>query len=231
MRFQRLDEAAAEATAVRLQARISSRFPDRNLVLVAGEVVAAFSRVQGIVHRQRQLMFMKRVCTGLATLLVAVAVGAVALLLIDAAENGLPDRTSWLGLIESGINDFVFAGIAAVFLFSAPARWERRLIQAELHRLRSLAHVVDMHQLTKDPDLALSHAPATSVSPTRDLNAAELGRYLDYCSELLSLISKNAALYAQISTDPVVLEQVSDIEQLTVGLSRKVWQKISLLHR
>ncbi|MFM7924284.1 MAG: hypothetical protein ACKPJJ_29030, partial [Planctomycetaceae bacterium] len=54
-------------------------------------------------------------------------------------------------------------------------------------------------------------------------------RYLDYCSELLSLVGKLAALYAQSTSDPVVLQSVNDIEQLTNGLSRKIWQKIMML--
>ncbi len=53
--------------------------------------------------------------------------------------------------------------------------------------------------------------------------------YLDYCSELLSLVSKTAALCAEESRDSVVLETVSRIEQLTNGMSRKIWQKISVL--
>ena len=43
-------------------------------------------------------------------------------------------------------------------------------------------------------------------------------------------MSKAAALCAEQSTDPVVLDTVSEIEVLTTGMSRKIWQKISLLH-
>jgi len=56
-----------------------------------------------------------------------------------------------------------------------------------------------------------------------------LGRYLDYCSEMLSLIGKVAALYAQNTQDAVVLAAVDEIETLTTGLSRKIWQKIMIL--
>jgi hypothetical protein len=43
-------------------------------------------------------------------------------------------------------------------------------------------------------------------------------------------VSRAAALCAEQSTDPVVLDTVSEIEVLTTGMSRKIWQKISLLH-
>jgi hypothetical protein len=57
----------------------------------------------------------------------------------------------------------------------------------------------------------------------------ELTRYLDYCSEMLSLTSKLAALYAQNLPDPVVIDAVNEIESLTTNLSQKIWQKITIL--
>jgi hypothetical protein len=46
---------------------------------------------------------------------------------------------------------------------------------------------------------------------------------------MLSLVGKVAALCAEESQDSVVLDTVSTIETLTTGMSRKIWQKISLL--
>jgi len=54
--------------------------------------------------------------------------------------------------------------------------------------------------------------------------------YLDYCSEMLSLIGKLAALYVQKFDDPVALAAVNEVEDLTTGLSRKIWQKIMILN-
>jgi hypothetical protein len=88
-----------------------------------------------------------------------------------------------------------------------------------------------MHQLTKDPERITSPGPDTASSPARSLGPYELGRYLDYCSELLAVISKLAALHVQHFNDPVTLAAVSDIESLTTGLSGKIWQKITLLDR
>jgi hypothetical protein len=45
----------------------------------------------------------------------------------------------------------------------------------------------------------------------------------------LSLVGKLAALYAQSNSDSVVLQSVNDIETLTNGISRKIWQKIMIL--
>ena len=88
-----------------------------------------------------------------------------------------------------------------------------------------------MHQLTKDPERISSSEPDTASSPVRALSPSELGRYLDYCSELLSVISKLAALHVQHFQDSVALAAVNEIETLTTGLSGKIWQKITLLER
>jgi hypothetical protein len=89
--------------------------------------------------------------------------------------------------------------------------------------------VIDMHQLTKDPEQLLSPGRGTSSSPKRTLDRFELGRYLDYCTEMLALISKVAALYVQDIDDPQVLNAVNDIQGLTTGLSANIWQKIVLV--
>lgn len=86
-----------------------------------------------------------------------------------------------------------------------------------------------MHQLTKDPDRVATPREDTASSPVIDYTPIQLGRYLDYCSELLSIISKLAALHAQHLNDPVVLAAVNDVESLAAGLSNTLWQKISLL--
>jgi hypothetical protein len=98
-----------------------------------------------------------------------------------------------------------------------------------VNRLRCIAHIVDMHQLIKDPDSIAEHGVPTAHSPKRVLTQYELARYLDYCTEMLSLISKTAFLYVQDYHDPVAAEAVNDLEDLTNGLSSKIWQKIIML--
>ena len=123
-------------------------------------------------------------------------------------------------IVESTINDVLFASVAVFFLWALPERLERRTLLDLLHRLRSLAHVVDMHQLDKDPEQARPDYHPTSVSPERRImNAEELHHYFDYCSELVSLIAKTAALCAERTSDPVVLGTVSEIETLAAQMS------------
>lgn len=228
-----LDTLQAEAVAEtvrRLRSRIAERFPERNLVRVADELLELVGRVRddaSVVRRRvRTARLVSRV------LITAIAIGtAVALwLAVDAARGDAgPDGLDWLPLIETTINDLVFAAIAVFFLYTFPERLLRGDLLKLLHRLRSLAHIVDMHQFSKDPERLRPGFRPTEASTDEHLDRDQMERYLNYCSELLGLVGKAAALCAEESRDSVVLETVRSIEELTLGMSRKIWQKISVL--
>ena len=133
--------------------------------------------------------------------------------------------------VDAGINDIVFVGIAILFLVTLEGRIKRKQALGAIHELRSLAHIIDMRRLMKDPEIILTGGPATKSSPKRTMTTFEMSRYLDYCSEMLSLIGKVAALYAQRFNDPVALSAVDEIEDLTTGLSRKIWRKIMIINQ
>jgi hypothetical protein len=61
------------------------------------------------------------------------------------------------------------------------------------------------------------------------MSPASLGRYLDYCTDLLSLTGKLSALLVQRFKDDAVLGEVNEIEALASALSGRIWQKIQLL--
>ena len=86
-----------------------------------------------------------------------------------------------------------------------------------------------MHQLSKDPQMLIHKGAETESSPERTYSSFEMGRYLDYCSEMLSLISKMAALYIQDVNDHVILSAANEVESVAANISHKIWQKILLL--
>ena len=222
-----LDADKILETLDRLAVRVRERFPTAGLNSVVGELRAigkdTRTRAEWVSRPNRRLRVAAFV---LAALLLVVLVGA-------ALSLRLPGRVESVGslmqALESTVNDVVFVGVAIWFLLTIETRIKRRVALRGIHELRSLAHVVDMHQLTKDPEPALGLGPATESSPERLLTRFELARYLDYCSEMLSLTSKLAALYVQTFDDRTVLAAVSDVQGLTTGLSSKIWQKIMIL--
>lgn len=217
-------------SASALQQRIASRFPDRSLWEVCGEVVALIDEVtagSGISRRRvRAARLLSRV--GLAVVVLFLG-GAIVLAAVDIIETpGAFGPVDLLPLIETIINNLVFGGIAVFFLLTVPERLERARVLRVLHRLRSLAHVIDMHQLTKVPERLERSSPEDGgLGMTR----TELTRYLDYCTEMLSLVGKSAALFAEDTTDGDVLDAVEGIETLTSDMARKVWQKIAIIQQ
>jgi hypothetical protein len=170
-----------------------------------------------------------RTLAGLGIAAVLIIVGEVALNVKVQPTFG--SIAEFLQGSEAAINEVVFIGIAAFFFVTLETRLKRSRALKAIHELRSMAHIIDMHQLTKDPE-RISGAPAqTEIIFKRPQNPAELIRYLDYCSDLLALISKIGALYVQKFNDPVTLSAVNEVENLTNGLSRKIWQKIMIFDR
>ena len=227
----RLDSAYVEQTVGRLEARIRARFPDRRLGDAAHSLRTAVPQIhdgfEASKSRRRHIRWAAR-ATSAAIVLVTLI--ALVLALRDPVLHGTDSSVDWLPIIESTVNDVIFGSIAVFFLWALPERLERRTLLDLLHRLRSLAHVVDMHQLDKDPEQVRHEYHPTEVSPARRImDAEELHHYLDYCSELVALIAKTAALCAERTSDPVVLATVSEIETVAAHMSQKIWQKISLL--
>src|SRR3954469_20437490 len=227
--YRALDEAKINGTLQRLRNRIGERFPDSGLRAVAEELIAVSDEVSQCVAYIRAPNWPIRLAAGIGiTIMVAILIVGATTLRFPASPRALSDVVQ---LLEASVNDIVFVAIAVYFLLTIERRLKRRRALVAIHQLRSLAHVVDMHQLTKNPEQLISPEPSTASSPERSMTPAQLGRYLDYCSELLSVTSKLAALLVQYFNDEIVLASVDEIEGLTTGLQGKIWQKIRLLER
>lgn len=214
------------ATLDKLHARIGARFPEAGLTRVCADVTEAarFSaRDAADLARPRLLWRM-----GVLALIVAGLVAQVAAFRFLRIENGALTAPELVQGLEAAVNLLILFGGAIWFLLTLEERMKRRRALDALHRLRALAHVIDMHQLTKDPTVVLD-PHKTPASPERTMTQFELTRYLDYCAEMLALIGKLAALYADRVRDSVVIEAVNDVENLTAGLGRKIWQKITII--
>ena len=226
--YRQLDDAKIIETLERLRNRIRDRFPGSGLSRVSEELLEVARESASLAAYLARPNWPVRVGVGLA---IAAMLGAVFVALTRIRlQGGVAEWPELVQVIESGVNDVVFLGIAVFFLLTVETRVKRQRALRALHQLRSIAHVVDMHQLTKDPEQLDAESPANAASPARTMTRGELGRYLDYCTELLSVTSKIAALYVERFNDDVTLGAVNEIESLTAGLSRKIWQKISMLN-
>lgn len=226
----KLDGGRVLQTIAQLQSRIEERFPAAGLAQVCRELHNIARDTHKTATAIAQPMW------GLRLFIAAVIVVSISFMVIGFSyldwNAGRLDLAEFITLSEAAFNDLILIGAAILFLGTIEARVKRSRALTAIHRLRSIAHIIDMHQLTKDPERLLhhDHMADTASSPKRTYSPFELGRYLDYCAEMLSLTGKVAALYVEQFPDSQAVRAVNELESLTTGLSRKIWQKIMLLN-
>lgn len=225
--FRQLDADQIRITAESLVRRVEGRFPGSGLGRVAGELLDVARETQARIAEIRRPRWALRIAAWAAVAALAgIAVAVPVFIQVRQEFGGISDLLQGL---EAAVNNLVFVAIAVWFLVTFESRPKRKAALAALHELRSIAHIIDMHQLTKDPEDVLTPRREDASTLDHPIGRFELSRYLDYSSEMLSITSKLAALYAQDLNDSVVLDAVNDVETLTGDLSAKIWQKIMIL--
>jgi len=237
MPYSEIRSEAIIHTIKKLECRVKERFPDSSLGKLCCEV-AAISELADSRWQEYQRPYYR---------LRALWVGALVFIMIAATFLGIwltqeftavteghtlfeerPGLALFEGL-EPTINVFLLMGAGIFFMRRSEETAKRVRVLKHIHELRSFTHVVDMHQLTKDPSAILGNFQRTAHSPVREMSRYELTRYLDYCAELLSLLGKIAALYMRDVEDIEVITAANEIENLSTNISRKVWQKIMII--
>ena len=204
-------------TLEKLHIRIEHRFPNSGLGQTCADLIVFSQQTPLVTAEIIKPIFWLRWTIG-----TFIGMVLLALILTISSLNvtiGTLEITSLVGLLEATTNEIVLIAAGIFSLTTIETRVKRARVVDALNKLRSVAHIVDMKQLSKDPD-----------DPNSQLTDTELGRYLDYCSEMLALISKIAFLYIAKFDDPEANQSVNELETLTTGLSRKIWQKIAILH-
>ena len=227
--YRNLDPEKIVETCRSARDHIAERFPDSGLSQVAGELLSVSEQAAALSQWLAKPHLPLRTFAGVG--IVAVAIIVLEVILNVRVQATFTSIAEFLQGADAAINEVVFLGVTIFFFITLETRLKRRRAMEAIHVLRSIAHIIDMHQLTKDPERVVSPRPAGGNEVKRPLSPAELIRYLDFCSDELSLISKIAALYVQKFNDPVTLSAVNEVENLTNGLSRKIWQKIMISDR
>jgi hypothetical protein len=178
--YRQLDDAAITQTLEETAQRIRDRFPQSNLARLAEQLLVVSREATTTVEYLGRPNWPLRIGGGIAVVvLFAILVVIGTLALATPAEMTL---SGVLQTIEAGINDVVFFGIAVFFFTTVEGRVKRRRALAMIHQLRSLAHIVDMHQLTKDPERLMTSGQGfvpgplgrrqVSTSPSTSTSAA-----------------------------------------------------------
>src|SRR5688572_10959549 len=162
--YRSLDSTRIIDTAEQLGIRIAERFPEAGLCRGAAELLAeardAAVTAQWLARPHIPIRVVSIVVV-VAMLLVAVST----LLLLNKRIELFSSVSDYLQGLDALVNEIVLIGAAAWFLMGWETRRKRRRALRALHALRSLAHVIDMHQLTKDPERLLTPSQSTPSSP------------------------------------------------------------------
>ena len=225
--FRSLDPDKIIATLDLLAQRIGERFPHTGVERVSRELTdIARHTSESVASIARPNLLIR----GFVAAVIATSLGLLVwLVLLAIGLEASSELTNIMQGLDSATSLLLVLGGLALYLSTLESRWRRERAMKSLYELRAIIHVIDMHQLTKDP--SAYGAPRMSSSPDRSMSPHQLLRYLGYCTELLSLASKVAALYADKLRDPAIVDAVGDIERLTAQLGQKIWQKIELVQQ
>jgi len=207
--------------------RVSERFSDSSLPQVCLELKSIALESESRVAMISQAIIPIRLCIA-ALIIATLTILANSLTLVDLDYRTLT-FLELTQLAETLANGIILLGVSLFFLLSIEMRLKRAKARSALHELRSMAHIIDLLQLTKDPIMHVCDAARTTHSPRRELTQFELNRYLDYCTEMLSLIGKLAAIYSERLPDAEIVTAANEIEILCASMSRKIWQKMSMI--
>jgi len=225
--YKELNFKKVISTITKLKIRIKERFPDSSISRVSQELhQTAIGAQSNLIEIAKPILWIR---VGVVSAIIVFLFLFFYTISIFEWQLSKPNLAEVIQITEALINDILLVGAALFFLITLETRTKRKKVLQALHQLRSIAHVIDMHQLTKDPSVITGTHKRTANSPERTMTAFELQRYLDYCAEMFSLIGKIAALYSESLPEPEIVSAANDIESLCTGLSQKVWQKLVFL--
>ena len=143
----------------------------------------------------------------------------------DEAQTGILEYSDTLDLF---VNLIVLSVMGSYALFRQYRLRRRKRAMQILHKLRSIAHVIDLTQHGKNYQFIVDTQDHKS---DKYISLDDCIQYLTYSSQALSLTSKVAAILIEDYNDNTVIASVCEIESLCTGISLKIWQKIETLQR
>ncbi|MDH5508176.1 MAG: hypothetical protein OEZ02_13220, partial [Anaerolineae bacterium] len=151
--YRRLQAEQILVTAKTLHHRVSERFSGWGISQVAEELHTLAQEVKtSLAWIAKPILILRLSIGALITVVILLVING--LVHLDISNQAFTP-TDILTLIEAAIQDAVFFGAGIYFLVSLENRIKRGRALNRLNQLRALAHVIDMHQLTKDPERVL----------------------------------------------------------------------------
>src|ERR1035438_4884618 len=155
-RFRQLESDKIIETVKALHGRIEERFPGSGLGKVAAELLQVAEETVGRTRWIQQPHLLLRCVAVVLSLGIIVL---LAFLVAHVRQFNFEDFTNSVQALDSSISSVVFVGAAILFFLNWEHRIKRDRALKAIHELRAMAHIVDMHQLTKDPESYAAGGP------------------------------------------------------------------------
>lgn len=213
------------ATIKRLQNRIHERFSDAGLFQLAVDFEDVTEKAIERAEAIRKPNWWLRISLALlaAVVIIAIVVNA------PSRDQQVSFWRSLFEFLDATKFGTVVLMATPIFLITRETQIKRRRALSAIHELRAMAHLIDMYQLTKAPD-QIGQRSGPRVGD-KLMKPKDMDHYLNFCIELLAVISKIGHLYVQGFPDKVAVEAVDRFEELAASLSNKIWQKLMIIDR
>ena len=223
----KIDSKKIQEAITNISNRIEVRFPDSSLYLLSKELLITLSSInETVIYISKPKKWIRILFISIALIFAFLFGSGIKVLLNTTATKEI---NGYIQSTEAALNAFALIGAAFFFMFKLEERLKENIILKNINELRMFIHLIDMYQLGKDP---LSIKPLSTIQSNQNImDDFEMGRYFNYCCELLSLSSKMAVLFINENTTERVSEAINEIELLSAALNRKIWQKIALLDK
>lgn len=167
MQADKLAATEIQATIDRLYKRINDRFPDAGLGRVCVRLHAVALDVNKTVRWiARPNYWIRAGVAGIIVLATGLLMLSIFQVKIETEGIGLAD---FIQMTEATISGVVLIGAGIITLITYENRRKRQRVVEAVNGLRSIAHVVDAHQLIKDPDRLTKVHAITPHSPSQSL--------------------------------------------------------------
>ncbi len=219
----RLDPVRIVDTAENLARRINLQLPGTTLASLAAELAGLTHKMDERAIHARQPILVIRLAS-----VVAIALALLAMSYLVRHVHARWDFRTVGELFEAadaGFNLVVLVAGAIWFFVTLEARIKRKRAVAWIQELREFIHVIDVTQLYYSPEL-YDHGDEDSPS-ARSFDYT----YLLFCTEMFSVISNAAAIYARDASGDSILRAASEVEMLAAALTDKLQAKVQILRR
>jgi hypothetical protein len=224
------DPAKLMDTIERVVAQIETEFPRADLLQVGRSVLEQARKAEA-----RSSLIQKTNPWLRIGIVLVLALGFTAAFFVVQKIRRFPDTGDLFVIfqgLEAVLNVVILSGAAVFSIVTIETRWQRKAALKEINATISLIHVVDMHQLGKHAIIAEMRS-ATQDDLLKDgyYTLAQINRYFDFCSELMSLAAKITLIYEEKLADTVITDAATAAAQLATALSNETYQKMILMDR